>query len=195
MSARFWSKIDETPGQGPQGECWEWKASLQNEGYGQFQTGITVVLAHRRAYELTHGPIPDDLWVLHHCDNRPCCRPSHLFLGTATDNNADMIAKGRHRAGHNVSRLPGETVRMVRARRLLGQTYLVIASALGLSKSHVGRILRGEIKHFAISVETIAPEVVVRIQAASRNTSKANIAAASEVRRDPITGQYRRVSL
>jgi hypothetical protein len=58
--------------------------------------------AHRLAYFLTFGPIPDGLWVLHHCDNPSCCRPDHLFLGTAADNVADMMAKGRNLSGMTV---------------------------------------------------------------------------------------------
>jgi hypothetical protein len=55
--------------------------------------------AHRRAWELTHGPITDGLHCLHHCDHPPCCNPSHLFLGAPADNVADMVAKGRQARG------------------------------------------------------------------------------------------------
>lgn len=119
----FWSKVDTT------GECWLWLAArIPPYGYGNFggtQDGVRwVKLAHRHAYELAHGPIPEGMWVLHRCDNPPCVRPDHLFLGTHADNMRDMVAKGRHWAtkkthckhghpfeGDNLSLLPnGERV-------------------------------------------------------------------------------------
>ena len=57
--------------------------------------GHVMVLAHRLVWELTYGPIPATMCVLHQCDNPACIEPSHLFLGTQQDNIADMVAKGR----------------------------------------------------------------------------------------------------
>lgn len=105
---RFWPKVDKAgpiPPHRPElGPCWVWMASVfeDRNGYGKFQAGegratAEAVYAHRYAWELTWGTVPDGLWVLHHCDNPPCVRLDHLFLGTAADNVADMMAKGRHR--------------------------------------------------------------------------------------------------
>lgn len=76
--------------------CWEWTGSLNSGGYGTVgRQGLTGRTLHRLAWEMAYGPIPDGAQVLHRCDNRKCCRPDHLFLGTAADNIYDMIEKGR----------------------------------------------------------------------------------------------------
>jgi hypothetical protein len=95
LAERFWPKVDR---RNPE-DCWEWKASTTNKGYGCIAPGGATghpLGAHRVAWTLTNGPIPAGLCVLHRCDNPPCCNPAHLFLGTILENNADMIAKGRH---------------------------------------------------------------------------------------------------
>ena len=97
---RFWAKVDRS-GPGPEhrpelGPCWQWTASRTRAGYGKFSIRRGCFEeSHRVSWRLHSGPIPDGLWVLHHCDNPPCVRPSHLFLGTNADNVADMLAKGR----------------------------------------------------------------------------------------------------
>lgn len=90
VADRFWPKVQKGDG------CWEWQGSRLPHGYGHLTIpGRGVPYAHRISWELTHGEIPDGLWVLHHCDNPPCVRPDHLFLGTAQDNVDDSIRKGR----------------------------------------------------------------------------------------------------
>lgn len=80
--------------------CWLWRSMKSNDpSYGVAtakQTGSKPMMAHRLAWTLFHGPIPDGMLVCHRCDVRPCFNPEHLFLGTAQDNTDDMIAKGRH---------------------------------------------------------------------------------------------------
>lgn len=87
----FWEHVDKS------GDCWLWLASAQRGTYGYVNLpGFTTTRAHRVAYELTYGgPIPGDLFVCHHCDNPPCVRPEHLFLGTRSDNANDMMRKYR----------------------------------------------------------------------------------------------------
>ena len=89
LEERFWSKVLFGDG------CWEWTAGKNNYGYGRLSIEDKMQGAHRVSWMLTHGEMPE-LYVLHHCDNRSCVRPDHLFLGTQTDNMRDRDAKGRH---------------------------------------------------------------------------------------------------
>ena len=75
--------------------CLLWRDTPPDR-YGRVSWHNRPVGAHRLAWQLTHGAPPDDLFVCHHCDTPPCFEPSHLFLGTAADNTADMYAKGRN---------------------------------------------------------------------------------------------------
>jgi hypothetical protein len=105
----FWTMVDKTSS--PHG-CWLWSGKLDRDGYGAF--GITLPSGHhekrtpRLSWILTNGDIPDGLQVLHNCDelysvgdktNRRCVNPSHLRLGTASDNMSDCIVKGRMATG------------------------------------------------------------------------------------------------
>jgi hypothetical protein len=87
---RFFEKVQTGEG------CWEWKGSIAPNGYGQFFRSNGSRQAHRISWEYEHGAIPEDLHVCHTCDNRRCVRPSHLFLGTRSDNMKDMVSKNRH---------------------------------------------------------------------------------------------------
>jgi hypothetical protein len=78
------------------GECWEIKGFPRKRNrYGSLYRNGRYVTAHRLSLELTGVETPDDLFVIHSCDNRPCVRPSHLRLGTALDNTTDMMTRGR----------------------------------------------------------------------------------------------------
>lgn len=83
----IWSLIDKANDRG----CWLWTGSLDPGGYGRYRSQR----AHRAAWTLTNGPIPDGLWVLHHCDVRRCINPDHLYLGTRADNVRDAVVRDR----------------------------------------------------------------------------------------------------
>lgn len=79
--------------------CWLWTGGLDRHGYGRFGFGHKKWKAHRASWEVFVGKIPDDMYMLHKCDNPQCIRPQHLFLGTQMDNMRDMQQKGRSRYG------------------------------------------------------------------------------------------------
>jgi len=83
--------------------CWEFIGGRTGSGYGNYTEGRAYQKsAHVVAFELEYGPVPEGMLVLHTCDNPPCCRPEHLFVGTHQENKDDEIAKGRNVYGELV---------------------------------------------------------------------------------------------
>jgi hypothetical protein len=90
LENRFFSKVDATA------RCWIWMAAIVGGGYGVIYVKRKPIMAHRMAWVLAHGEIPESQLVLHHCDNPRCVNVDHLFLGTYKDNEADKLSKGRN---------------------------------------------------------------------------------------------------
>jgi hypothetical protein len=125
LATRFWKKVAISEPL----FCWEWTAyrgpNVPGRNYGKVGVDGAVRFAHRVAWVLTHGPVPDGMDVLHRCDNPPCCNPAHLFLGTHLDNMRDRSAKGRRVStigeSNPKARLNADDVLKIRARWRAGE--------------------------------------------------------------------------
>jgi HNH endonuclease len=138
LQQRFEAKIRKTA------RCWIWTAALM-DGYGQIGNEGRILLAHRVAWELAYGSIPEGMFVCHDCDNRACVRPEHLFLGTHEDNMADMRAKGRSPKNIGVSnpraRLTVGQVREILRRGRAGENRSSLANEFGVGYHTIADIL------------------------------------------------------
>lgn len=133
-ASEFWRRVEKTDA------CWLWIGSRRRDGYGRHRVNGTPrrIRAHRLSWEMHFGAIPSGMSVLHHCDNPPCVRPDHLFLGTDTDNTADKVRKGRANSALTI-----EQVREVRLRLSDGTSQAVLARQYGVSRSVIWDIAHG----------------------------------------------------
>lgn len=149
LADRYWPRVRQSDG------CWEWTGKKTGDGYGCFIFHEKQVAAHRVSWEIHFGPIPDGLLVLHRCDNPPCSRPDHLFLGTNSDNARDREAKGRgykgpggtlpHKQGsaHGRSKLTEDQVVTIRSLRKSGATYAQLAKMFGVGGQTIQKAATG----------------------------------------------------
>src|ERR1700761_3213143 len=142
---KFWENVQKTE------YCWNYTKRKMKNGYARVTIGKRPnrkdQLAHRYSWELQYGMIPSGVLVCHHCDNRSCVRPSHLFLGSAADNSNDMLKKGRDRnkvfpgQANGSAKLTWAQVKKIRERKL---TYKQITERYGIKHSQIHNILSGK---------------------------------------------------
>lgn len=139
----FWRRVDQS------GDCWVWTGSKTPYGYGTVRWSGERLYAHRLAFTLVHGVIGAGMFVCHRCDNPPCCKPAHLFIGTPADNVADRNAKGRTvsvaRPGESspAAKLRASTVLAVRYAHEAGASMKELAVAHGVHPNTIQSIVSG----------------------------------------------------
>lgn len=139
---RFWDKVKKAGAD----DCWIWTAARAGPAYGVFGVSGRMVYAHRLSWELSNGPIPEAMSVLHRCDVPLCVNPSHLFIGTQADNLHDMYAKSRGAIGerHGGAKLSAQEVAAMRKLRIEEKIiYEILGEMFGVSKSQAHRICSG----------------------------------------------------
>lgn len=149
---RFWTKVDKN---GPYPDlmktgidtrCWVWIADGMNEGYGYFWLDGKMQLAHRVSFFMEHGRWPDPC-ALHHCDNRACVNPVHLFEGSRDDNNKDKVRKGGQPSGesHYKAKLTNATIAAIREEHANnGMSHRELIVKYNVSQSYLSRLLGGK---------------------------------------------------
>lgn len=143
---RFLAKVHKT-----KEGCWLWTASCYPNGYGMFSMNWrqSPNCAHRAAWQLFRGEIPDGLLVCHRCDNPKCVNPDHLFLGTQSDNMKDMSEKGRGKPPtfrgekHLMSTLTVEDVSQIRTLLANGVSQAKVSRLFNVSQHAIWSIKTG----------------------------------------------------
>lgn len=149
--AQFWGRVKT----GPISDCWPWLGPNNGKGYGRY---TRKVMAHRVAYQIVCGPIPEGKIILHACDNPPCCNPLHLRAGTTVENSQDAIDRDRiaHSATHGRTKLTPDQVHYIRFNpdRKTGKA---LAAQFELAESTVSYIRSGRSWSRLVGVTGIEP--------------------------------------
>lgn len=124
-------------------ECWEWTGYKSYNGYGRFKINDKYDIAHRAAYIIWKGDIPEKMVVRHTCRNK-CVNPAHLQIGTQSDNQRDRVRDGTHPIGirNNNVKLNEDSVREIRRRYYEGDTFASIGRSYGVWYTTISSICR-----------------------------------------------------
>lgn len=123
-----------------QTECIEVTSNFTHNGYGRCRVNGRKRLVHRVVYEARKGPIPEGMQIMHSCDNRRCCNPMHLSLGTGQDNTNDRKAKDR--LGFKIN--TAQALEIIRLVREEGRKQTEVGKMFGLTQQTVSRIVNGK---------------------------------------------------
>lgn len=124
--------------------CWNWLLQLDKAGYGCATYRQKPMRSHQLSWTVFKGKIPNKMFVCHSCDNRQCCNPDHLFLGTHRHNTDDMVSKGRQAKGEKKpnTTLTDENVLEIRRLYTVGLTQVEIGKLFSIRQSKVSLIVR-----------------------------------------------------
>lgn len=147
LADRFYSYVEKTDG------CWIWRGPTSPDGYGVLTYHNRATRAHRLAYIIAHGAIPDGTIICHTCDNPRCVRPDHLYAGSFSDNRRDAQERNRW-ARKNIenvprgernskARLTEDDVRDIRTSLARGETQAAIAKRYGVKQVTISNIKLG----------------------------------------------------
>jgi len=138
VEQRLWARVKK----GAPNECWEWQGAINSHGYGTIRERCKSKGAHVIAFRSANGDVPGGLCVCHTCDNRRCCNPEHLFLGTNLDNISDRDAKGRQARGARISRakLTESDAAIIRYLTDCGANGKALARLFGINQTAVSAI-------------------------------------------------------
>lgn len=145
--SRFWSRVDVKS----ESECWEWTRGTTSDGYGVFHFGNSSIRTHRFSFKQHFGQIREHDCVCHTCDNPKCVNPSHLWVGTRADNNADKEAKQRgvhpdqsNGEGNTNASITTPEVIAIKVMARKGMPQARIAAFIGVSNAAVCMIVQGD---------------------------------------------------
>lgn len=138
---RFWARLD----RGDPSGCWPWPGHVSEWGYGRLTVAGERWYAHRYAWSLANGEIPEGLDICHSCNNPPCCNPAHLYLDTIAGNQTFMVEQGRSSRGekrHN-AKLDATKVVQIREMAAAHVSQYEIADHFGVSQQCIWCVVNG----------------------------------------------------